>query len=169
MGGRGASLMLGYFDDQKATEDAFNKSGWFMTGDLGSVDASGYLRIAGRQKDIIIRGGHNIHPARIEELASRHKAVHRVAAVPVKDARLGEKVCLAVMFRPGQTASAKDILTHLDTAGLSRYDMPEYFVALDEIPLTANGKLKKRDIADWIAQGRLTPAPVRFAAKRASA
>ena len=64
--------MLGYFDDQKATEDAFNKSGWFMTGDLGTLDANGYLRISGRSKDIIIRGGHNIHPARIEELATRH-------------------------------------------------------------------------------------------------
>ena len=75
IGGRGAALMLGYFDDQAATEDAFNKSGWFMTGDLGSIDAQGYLRIAGRSKDIIIRGGHNIHPARIEELATRHPAV----------------------------------------------------------------------------------------------
>jgi acyl-CoA synthetase len=169
IGGRGASLMLGYFDDQKATEDAFNKSGWFMTGDLGTIDANGYLRIAGRQKDIIIRGGHNIHPARVEELASRHPAIHRVAAVPVKDARLGEKVCLAVMFRSGHSAGADEILAHLDAVGLSRYDMPEYFLILDEIPLTANGKLKKRDIADWIAQGRVTPQPVRFEAKRARA
>ena len=104
IGGRGASLMLGYFDDQAATEDAFNTSGWFMTGDLGSIDAQGYLRIAGRNKDIIIRGGHNIHPARIEELATRHPAVQRAAAVPVKDARLGEKVCLAVVNRAGHRA-----------------------------------------------------------------
>jgi acyl-CoA synthetase (AMP-forming)/AMP-acid ligase II len=167
--GRGASLMLGYFDDQAATEDAFNADGWFMTGDLGSLDADGYLRIAGRQKEIIIRGGHNIHPARIEELASRHPAVQRVAAVPVKDARLGEKVCLAVMFRAGKTVTPAKLLEHLDVAGLSKYDMPEYFLALDEIPLTANGKLRKRDIVDWIAQGRVTPQPVRFQAKRASA
>ena len=96
--------MLGYFDDQAATEDAFNKSGWFMTGDLGSLDAQGYLRIAGRSKDIIIRGGHNIHPAWVEELATQHPAVQRAAAVPVKDARLGEKVCLAVVFRAGKTS-----------------------------------------------------------------
>src|SRR5205807_3584183 len=101
IGGRGASLMLGYFDDQKATEEAFNNSGWFMTGDLGSIDANGYLRIAGRSKDIIIRGGHNIHPAHIEELATRHPAVQRAAAVPMKDARLGEQVCLAVVTRAG--------------------------------------------------------------------
>jgi len=169
IGGRGASLMLGYFEDQAATEEAFNASGWFMTGDLGSLDANGYLRIAGRQKEIIIRGGHNIHPARIEELAGRHPAVQRVAAVPVKDARLGEKVCLAVMFRAGKAVAPAELLAHLDAAGLSKYDMPEYFVALDEIPLTANGKLRKREIVDWIAQGRVTPQPVRFEGKRASA
>ena len=161
--------MLGYFDDQTATEDAFNKSGWFMTGDLGSLDAQGYLRIAGRSKDIIIRGGHNIHPARIEELATRHPAVQRAAAVPVKDARLGEKVCLAVVFRPGQTATPDELLAHLDAAGLSKFDMPEYFLRLDEIPLTPNGKMLKRAIVDWIKEGRVTPEPVRFEAKRASA
>ena len=169
IGGRGASLMLGYFDDQSATEDAFNKAGWFMTGDLGSLDESGYLRIAGRAKDIIIRGGHNIHPARIEELATRHPAVQRAAAVPVKDARLGEKVCLAVVFREGREATPDELLAHLDAAGLSKYDMPEYFLRLDEIPLTPNGKMLKRAIVDWIVEGRVTPQPIRFEARRASA
>src|SRR2546429_321688 len=74
IGGKGASLMLGYFDDQQATEAAFNATGWFMTGDLGWIDAAGYLRVTGRKKEIIIRGGHNIHPARIESLALRHPA-----------------------------------------------------------------------------------------------
>jgi acyl-CoA synthetase len=169
IGGRGASLMLGYFDDQQATEDAFNKSGWFMTGDLGSLDEGGYLRIAGRAKDIIIRGGHNIHPARIEELATRHPAVQRAAAVPVKDTRLGEKVCLAVVLRDGRELAPAELLAHLDAAGLSKYDMPEYFLRLDEIPLTPNGKMLKRAIVDWIGQGRVTPEPVRFETKRASA
>jgi acyl-CoA synthetase (AMP-forming)/AMP-acid ligase II len=166
LGGRGASLMLGYFDDQAATEDAFNKGGWFMTGDLGSLDAQGYLRIAGRSKDIIIRGGHNIHPARIEELATRHQAVQRAAAVPVKDARLGEKVCLAVVFRPGRAITPDELLAHLDAAGLSKYDMPEYFLRLDEIPLTPNGKMHKRTITDWIKDGRVTPEPIRFERKQ---
>jgi acyl-CoA synthetase len=166
LGGRGASLMLGYFDDQEATEEAFNKSGWFMTGDLGSIDANGYLRIAGRSKDIIIRGGHNIHPAHIEELATRHPAVQRAAAVPIKDARLGEKVCLAVVTRAGTDVAPAELLTHLDAAGLSKYDMPEYFLRLDEIPLTPNGKMLKRAILDWIEAGRVTPQPVRFDGKR---
>jgi acyl-CoA synthetase (AMP-forming)/AMP-acid ligase II len=162
IGGRGASLMLGYYEDDKATAAAFNKDGWFMTGDLGSLDANGYLRLTGRLKDVIIRGGHNIHPARIEALAMRHEVVARAAAVPVADTRLGEKVCLAVMFRPGRRVTPAELLAHLDAAGLSKYDMPEYFLALDEIPLTPNGKIRKLDIVEWIAQGRVVPEPVRF-------
>jgi acyl-CoA synthetase len=168
IGGRGASLMLGYFEDAKATREAFNADGWFMTGDLGSLDENGYLRIAGRAKDLIIRGGHNIHPARIEELATRHPAVQRAAAVPVKDLRLGEKVCLAVVMRPGQSVAPDELLAHLDAAGLSKFDMPEYFLTLDEIPLTPNGKMLKRAIADDIAIGRLAPQPVRWQARQAS-
>jgi acyl-CoA synthetase len=166
IGGRGASLMLGYFDDQAATEAAFNTAGWFMTGDLGRIDDQGYLRITGRKKEIIIRGGHNIHPAHIEELATRHPAVQRAAAVPIKDARLGEKVCLAVVTRAGTDVAPAELLTHLDGAGLSKYDMPEYFLRLDEIPLTPNGKMLKRAILDWIEAGRVTPQPVRFDGKR---
>jgi acyl-CoA synthetase len=166
IGGRGASLMLGYFDDQEATEDAFNARGWFMTGDLGSLDANGYLRIAGRRKDVIIRGGHNIHPGRVEALAMRHAAVERAAAVAVPDARLGEKLCLVVMLRSGARIDPGDLLAHLDAAGLSKYDMPEYVLALDRMPLTPSGKIRKRDIADLIAQRRVTPVPVRWPATR---
>jgi acyl-CoA synthetase (AMP-forming)/AMP-acid ligase II len=161
IGGRGASLMLGYFDDQKATEEAFNRDGWFMTGDLGWLDENGYLRITGRTKDVIIRGGHNIYPARIEALALTHDAVQRVAAVPVPDRRLGERVCLAVMFRPGKAASPEEILKHLHDGGLSKYEMPEFFLQVEEIPLTASGKMRKRDIVDWIADGRARPTAVR--------
>jgi acyl-CoA synthetase len=161
IGGRGASLMLGYFDDQAATEAAFNAHGWFMTGDLGWMDERGYLRITGRKKDVIIRGGHNIYPARIEDLAMRHPAVERVAAVPVADARLGEKVCLAVMWRAGARAEPAEMLAHLDAMGLSKYDMPEYVLEVDHIPLTPSGKMRKRDIVEAIAQGQAVPKPVR--------
>lgn len=165
IGGRGPSLMLGYFNDQIATEESFNEGGWFMTGDLGWMDEQGYLRITGRRKDVIIRGGHNIYPARIEALAAKHPAIKRVAAVPMPDARLGEKVCLAVMFRPGHVAAPQDILEHLDRSGLSKYDMPEYFASVDEIPLTASGKVRKRDVSDWITGGALKPQPVRWQKK----
>lgn len=169
IGGRGASLMLGYFDNQLATERAFNRSGWFMTGDLGWHDDNGYLRLTGRIKDVIIRGGHNIYPAHIEMLTMRHPAVERAAAVPVKDERLGEKVCIAVMPRKGQTVDAQQLLTHLDRAGLSKYDMPEYFLSVDEIPLSANGKILKRELVDPIQSGKLQPTPVRFQGSARSA
>jgi acyl-CoA synthetase len=165
IGGRGASLMLGYFDDQAATEDSFNAQGWFMTGDLGWVDANGYLRVTGRKKDVIIRGGHNIYPARIEALAMQHDAIERAAAVPVPDPRLGEKVCLAVMPRSGKRTDPDAILAHLDAAGLSKYDMPEFFLEVEEIPLTASGKIRKRDIVDWIAEGRVKPVAIKWRAK----
>jgi acyl-CoA synthetase len=165
IGGRGASLMLGYFDSQAATEDAFNSHGWFMTGDVGRIDAEGYLVITGRKKDLIIRGGHNIYPARIEALAMRHLGVLRAAVFPVADARLGEKVCLAIMANGRASTTAEDMLQHLDACGLSRFEMPEYFVALDEIPLTASGKILKRDLIDGVKAGRITPAAVRWRPK----
>ena len=162
IGGRGASLMLGYFDDQAATEDAFNAKGWFMTGDLGWIDKAGYLRVTGRKKELILRGGHNIFPARIEDLAMRHEAVLRAAAVPVADARLGEKVCLAVTLKNGGQLSPERLLEHLAAAGLSKSDMPEYYLQLDDLPLTSSGKIMKRELVTWIEQGNVTPMPVRW-------
>ena len=84
-----------------------------MSGDLGRFDAKGCLEIVGRKKDLIIRGGHNIHPAKIEDLAMRHPAVARVAAFPVPDERLGEKVCLSVIFHEGAGAEPDELLAHL--------------------------------------------------------
>ncbi|MBO0687942.1 MAG: acyl--CoA ligase [Candidatus Dormibacteraeota bacterium] len=162
IGGRGASLMLGYFDDQAATESSFNRAGWFLTGDLGWMDEAGYLRITGRKKDVIIRGGHNIFPVKIENLALRHRDVAKAAAVPVPDGRLGEKVCLVVQARSGKSLDPQEVLSHLDRAGLSRYDMPEYFVQVESLPLLPSGKIPKRRLVEWIDEGRLVPRPVRF-------
>ena len=81
---------------------------------------------------------------------------------PVPDERLGEKVCLAVVPREGAAPDAESLLQHLDAQGLSRYDMPEYVLQLSEMPLTASGKIFKRDLVRWVAEGRVTPRPVRF-------
>jgi acyl-CoA synthetase (AMP-forming)/AMP-acid ligase II len=162
IGGRGASLMLGYFADQAATEAAFNTHGWFMTGDLGWMDEHGYLRVVGRQKDVIIRGGRNIYPARIEALATRHAAVEKVAAFPVADPRLGERVCLAIVARETMAVEPEAILRHLDMAGLSKYDMPEFILPLDEMPLTASGKVIKSELVRRVEEGNLRPVPARF-------
>ena len=156
--GRGAALMLGYFDNQTATEQSFNSDGWFLSGDLGVFDERGNLRIEGRLKDIIIRGGHNIYPATIEALALRHPDVIKAVAFPVSDERLGERVCLAIIG----TISDAAILQHLRALGLSKYDMPEFLIRLDAFPLTASGKILKRELVQMVKRGELSPQPVRF-------
>jgi acyl-CoA synthetase len=161
IGGKGACLMLGYFGNQRATEDSFNRDGWFMSGDLGRFDANGCLEIVGRLKDIVMRGGHNIHPARIEDLAVKHAGVQKAAAFGVPDERLGERVCLAVI-PVGASPSADELLAHLFEAGLSKFDMPEWFVALPGFPLTASGKILKRELAAMAKDGRIKPQPCRW-------
>ena len=161
IGSRGGLLMLGYFDNQTATEKSFNRHGWFLSGDLGRFDANGNLAIVGRKKDLIIRGGHNIHPAHIEEYAHRHPAVRKTAAFGVPDERLGEKVCLAVIAQ-GEAPAADAMLQHLAREGLSKFDMPEYYVVLPEFPLTPSGKILKRELVQWVRSGRIQPQPVRY-------
>jgi len=162
IGTRGALLMLGYFNNQTATENSFNASGWFMSGDLGRCDASGNLQIVGRKKDLIIRGGHNIYPAQIENLTVKHPAVLKAAAFPIPDERLGERVCLAIITRDGAAVDAGLMLEHLNEHGLSKYDMPEYFICLDAFPQTASGKILKRELVEWAKAGKLKPAAVRW-------
>ena len=168
IGGRGGLLTLGYFDDQTATENSFNRTGWFMTGDLGILDEQNCLQIVGRKKDLIIRGGHNIHPAHIEDLTHRHADIAKAAVFPIADERLGERVCLSIIQRPnsngGQPLLAQDVLKHLHEIGLSKYDMPEYFIVMHQFPLTASGKILKRELVLMAQRGEITPEAVRFKA-----
>lgn len=161
IGGRGGALMLGYFANQAATEVSFNRDGWFLSGDLGVIDSAGNLKIEGRLKDLIIRGGHNIYPANIEALALRHPKVQRTACYPVPDERLGERVCIAIIGDVGSDA----LLAHLAEQGLSKYDMPEYFLNVTSFPLTASGKILKRELIEMTKKGALTPVPVRWSAQ----
>jgi acyl-CoA synthetase len=162
IGGRGAALMLGYFGNQEATETSFNRGGWFLSGDLGVLDEDGNLRVEGRLKDLIIRGGHNIYPVHIEALALRNPRVGRCAAFPVADERLGERVCMAIIG----DLEPDDLLAHLANEGLSKYDMPEYFLRVDAFPLTASGKILKRTLIEMVKRGELKPQPVRFGGKQ---
>lgn len=163
LGVRGASLMLGYFGDQAATQAAFNRHGWFMTGDLARIDEAGNLQIVGRKKDLIIRGGHNIYPAKIEDFTMRCDAIAKAAAFPVADPRLGERVCLAVILRPDASIAPMALLSHLNELGLSKYDMPEYFVQLDSFPLTPSGKVLKRRLVELVREGAIQPQSIRWA------
>jgi acyl-CoA synthetase len=162
IGGRGGALMLGYYGNQRATADSFNDSGWFLSGDLGSLDSQGNLKIEGRLKDLIIRGGHNIYPAEIEARALRHAHVDKAAAFPVADERLGEKVCLAVIGH----IEPDECLSHLAAEGLSKYDMPEYFLRMDTFPLTASGKILKRELVAMVKRGEIEPLPIRYQASK---
>ncbi len=165
IGGRGAALMLGYFDNQSATETSFNRDGWFMSGDLGIMDRHGNLKIEGRLKDLIIRGGHNIYPAHVEALAVRHAAVDRVACFPVPDERLGERMCIGVMGR----VEPDELLAHLAREGVSKFDMPEYFVRFESFPLTASGKILKRELAAMARRGEIALTPIRWQPREKSA
>lgn len=158
IGGHGGALMLGYFDNQLATEKSFNRAGWFLSGDLGSLDEAGNLSVEGRIKDLIIRGGHNIFPAHIEAKALTHDAIDMAAAFPIADDRLGEKVCLAVK----SSLAADEVLQHLAAEGLSKYDMPEWFLSITDFPLTASGKILKRELVTMVARGQLEPQAVRY-------
>ena len=164
IGGRGAALMLGYFGDQTSTENSFNRDGWFMSGDLGRLDSSGNLEVVGRLKEIIIRGGRNIHPRKIEDLAVRHSEIEKAAVIPVVDERLGEKVCLIIVPAADDIPEPDKILNFLYSSGLSIYDMPEYYAVLPDFPLTASGKILKRTLIQQMDRGEFTPLAVRFCA-----
>lgn len=162
IGGRGGVLTLGYFNNQAATERSFNRHGWFMSGDLGRFDERGNLEIVGRKKDVIIRGGHNIYPSQIEDLAKRHPDIRVAAAIPVADERLGERVCLAIIAANAAVLDGQSVLAHLAREGLSKYDMPEFYLQLEAFPLTASGKVLKRELVEWVKAGKVRPGPVRW-------
>jgi acyl-CoA synthetase len=162
IGGRGPALMLGYFDNQRATEESFNLDGWFLSGDLGVIDAGGNLKIVGRLKDVIIRGGHNIYPSHIEAMALRHPLVKKVAVFAVQDQRLGERACIATIGE----LDAETLLAHLDAQGLSKFDMPEYFLRLETFPLTASGKILKRVLVEQARCGEIAPVLIRSGTRK---
>ena len=155
--GKGAALMLGYYGNQDATGASFNRDGWFLSGDLGALDERGNLHVVGRLKDLIIRGGHNIYPSHVEAAALRHPDVEKVAMFAVPDPRLGEKACIAVLGGVAPHA----LLAHLADAGVSRYDMPEWFLRVDAFPLTASGKILKRELAEQAKRGELALEAIR--------
>ena len=148
---RGPDLCLGY-TDPALTESVFDAEGWYRTGDIGVVDADGYLTITDRKADIIIRGGENISAVEIEELLLAMDGVAEAAVVAAPDVRLGEHAAAVVRLRPGHPAPTIDAMrVHLEQAGLARQKWPEELHTVDDFPRTASGKIQKfhlrRDIA----------------------
>jgi cyclohexanecarboxylate-CoA ligase len=151
---RGPECCLGYLDAALNAE-TFTADGWFRTGDLGAVDADGYLRITGRKKDIIIRKGENISVREIEELLAAHPAVAEAVVVGLPDAAAGEIACAVLRLHPGRAAlSLGEVVDHLIGRGLSTRKLPERLVVTDDLPRTASGKVMKRALRDRLVTAR---------------
>ena len=139
---RGATVFPGYLDEA-GNAGPFLADGWLKTGDLGRRDAEGYFWLAGRAKDLIIRGGHNIDPKIIEEALLKHPAVALAAAVGRPDRHSGEVPVAYVQCRPGQSASEAELMQHATALISERAAMPKSIQIIESIPLTAVGKVFK--------------------------
>ncbi|HAK61641.1 MAG TPA: hypothetical protein DCO82_00205 [Alphaproteobacteria bacterium] len=138
---RGCSAFVGYM--KKPEMHGTDEEGWFDTGDQARMDADGYIRITGRSKDIIIRGGENIPVVEVEELLYRHPAVVDAAIVGMPDPRLGERGCAFVTLAPGAELSFAEMIDYLNGARLARNYLPERLEVIREMPRTASGKIQK--------------------------
>ena len=150
---RGPQCFLGYVDPALDV-DAFDDEGWFRTGDLGAIDADGYVRVTGRLKDIIIRNAENISALEVEEVVLRHPDVVDVAVIGLPDARTGERVCAVVVAAPGASPTVASLAEHCRAAGLARQKCPEEVHVVDALERNPMGKILKHRLRD-----RLAPPP----------
>jgi len=139
---RGYNVMKGYYKMKEETEKAIEKDGWLHTGDIGKLDDRGYLKITGRLKDMIIRGGENISPTEIEECLYHHPGVKDVQIVGVPDEKYGEEIMAYIIPKEGYCIEAEDIREYARKK-LARFKVPKYVKIIDEFPKTASGKIQK--------------------------
>ncbi|MGN7747458.1 fatty acid CoA ligase family protein [Pseudomonas sp. 22515] len=139
---RGYSVMLGYWNNPKATAESIDAEGWMHTGDLAVMDEQGYVRIVGRSKDMIIRGGENIYPRELEEFFFTHPAVADVQVIGVPCSKYGEEIVAWVRLHPGHAVS-EDALREWARARIAHFKVPRYFRFVDAFPMTVTGKVQK--------------------------
>ena len=139
---RGYSVMLGYWNNPEATREAIDEAGWMHTGDLASMDEHGYVRIAGRNKDMIIRGGENVYPRELEEFFFTHPAVADVQVIGIPDARYGEEIVAWIKLHPGHATDELD-LQGWCKGRIAHFKTPKHFKFVDEFPMTVTGKIQK--------------------------
>jgi acyl-CoA synthetase (AMP-forming)/AMP-acid ligase II len=155
---KGPMHMLEYINNPEETAKLFTPAGYSLSGDLGVMDADGYVRVTGRLKDIVIRGGLNISVRQIEDLLTGHPAIRAVAVVGMPDERLGEKVCCYAVVNPGQESlTLAEVSEYLLAHGLAIQKIPERLELVPELPMTATGKIQKHVLRADIA-GKLTSA-----------
>jgi acyl-CoA synthetase (AMP-forming)/AMP-acid ligase II len=140
---RGPDVCVGFYNDPQRTAAAFTADGWLRSGDLGTLDADGYISVVGRKKEIIIRGGMNITPREVEELLLAFPEVERAAVVGLPDNRLGERCCACVVLRQGSTLDFAAMVDRLKATGLATYKLPERLEVLPGLPMTPSGKVQK--------------------------
>jgi acyl-CoA synthetase (AMP-forming)/AMP-acid ligase II len=149
---RGPSVTIGYYNNSEANARAFTSDGWFHTGDLGTFDSRGYLRIVGRKKEMLIRGGANIYPREIEEVLYQHPKIRDAAVIGVPDPRLGEKTCACVVPKDGETITFDEIIEFLRPK-IATYKLPEVFKVFSDLPRTPTGKIQKGPLLALVLQG----------------
>jgi fatty-acyl-CoA synthase len=144
---RGYSVMLGYWNNEKATADAIDAAGWMHTGDLATMDNEGYINIVGRIKDMILRGGENIYPREIEEFLYTHSAIQDVQVIGVPSEKYGEEVMAWVKLKEGQVASGDDLHAFCHNQ-IGRYKIPKYWKFVQGFPMTVTGKIRKVEMRE---------------------
>ncbi len=155
---RAYSVMLGYFDEPDKTDEAIDRAGWMHTGDLATMDGEGYLKIVGRSKDMIIRGGENVYPREVEEFLYTHEAVADVQVVGLPDERYGEEIAAFVIVAEGASTDP-DALREFCRGRIAHYKVPRYVTLVDAFPMTVTGKVQKYKLRDQaIEELGLAPA-----------
>jgi fatty-acyl-CoA synthase len=139
---RGHSVMLGYWNNDKATNASIDSAGWMHSGDLAVMDEHGYVNIVGRIKDMIIRGGENIYPREIEEYLHTHAAISEAQVIGVPSAKYGEEVMAWVKAKPGVALTADDLAIFCD-GKIAKYKVPRYWKIVEQFPMTVTGKVQK--------------------------
>ena len=151
---RGPHVCLGYFNDPQRTRETFSADGWLFSNDLATIDTEGYIRLVGRKKDMINRGGLKVSAREVEELLLQHGNIVAVALVAVPDDRLGEKGCAFVVPRDNAQLTLPQLVRHLEDQGVAKYKLPEYLVVLHEFPMTASGKIQKFKLREDFVNGK---------------
>lgn len=148
---QGPNVMQGYLNQPEATAEAM-KGGWFHTGDLGKIDADGYVYIVDRKKDMLIIGGLNVYPREVEECLYQHPAVAEAAVIGVRDALRGEIPKAFIVLRPGRKATPREFITFCRER-LANYKCPRQVALVESLPKTVTGKIDKKQLREANSMG----------------
>jgi fatty-acyl-CoA synthase len=148
---RGYLVMQGYYNKPEATQETITEEGWLLTGDLALQDEDGYIKICGRKKEMMIRGGENIYPREIEEFLRSHPKISDVAVYGVPHRKFGEEVAAAIRLKQGESATPEEIVAFCK-GQIASFKIPRYIQFVTEFPQTASGKLQKYKLQERACQ-----------------